>query len=132
MRFLSGEILKDHFKNKLFSHLFVTFLRRKIWTCWGQIVSYLTPPSNSIEQKLTEDNNAKVFLDFNKKYVGSYYCSALGNMPLKANWNSVFDGLLFIKTSYPPALSTYKNMDSSISDSQTFAVLGGLKITEKR
>jgi erythromycin esterase-like protein len=121
-----GEILKDHFKNKLYSIAFSSY-EGEYGLVGDKSFPILTPPSNSIEQKLTEDNNAKVFLDFNKKYVGSYYCSALGNMPLKANWNSVFDGLLFIKTSYPPVLSTYKNMDSSTSDSQTFAVLGGVK-----
>lgn len=124
-----GEILKNYFKSKIYSLAFSSY-EGEYGIVGGKSFSILSPPLNSIEKKLAEDNNVKVFLDFDKKDMMSYYCSALGNMPIKANWNSIFDGLLFIRTSYAPIFSKYKNADSSVSDSETFTVSGVIKDAE--
>lgn len=124
-----GEILKNHFKNKIYSLAFSSY-EGEYGIVGAKPFSILSPPLNSIEKKLAEDKNVKVFLDFDKKDMRSYYCSALGNMPIKANWNSIFDGLLFIKRSYAPILSAYKNTDGSASDSQTFTISGVIKDAE--
>jgi hypothetical protein len=39
---------------------------------------------------------------------------------------------LFIKTSYPPALSVYQNTDNSAGDSQTFTISGEIKDAESK
>ncbi|WP_166920161.1 erythromycin esterase family protein [Flavobacterium poyangense] len=118
-----GEILKDHFKSKIYSIAFSSF-EGEYGIAAGKSFPILTPPSNSIEQTLAQGNNNKVFLDFDKKFMGKYYCSALGNMPLKANWNSIFDGLFFIKTAFAPPLNSYKSQDISSADSQNFSISG--------
>ncbi|OOV28415.1 hypothetical protein BXU11_00145 [Flavobacterium sp. LM5] len=125
-----GEILKNHFKNKIYSLAFSSY-EGEYGIVGDKPFTILSPPLNSIEKKLAEDNNVKVFLDFDKKDTRSYYCSALGNMPIKANWNSVFDGLLFIKTSYAPIYSKYIRTDGSTSDSGTFTVSGVIKDAER-
>jgi erythromycin esterase-like protein len=124
-----GEILKNHFKDKIYSLAFSSY-EGEYGIVGDKPFSILSPPLNSIEKKLAEDNNIKVFLNFDKKDMKSYYCSALGNMPIKANWNSIFDGLLFIKTSYAPTLGAYKNADDSAYDSQTFTISGVIKDAE--
>jgi len=118
-----GEILKDHFKDKIYSLAFSSY-EGEYGLVGEKTFPILMPPSNSIEQKMVADNNTKVFVDFDKNDTRSYYCSVLGNMPLKANWNAVFDGLLFIKKSYPPVLTAYPNMDSTNSEAQTFSIAG--------
>jgi hypothetical protein len=124
-----GEILKNHFKDKIYSLAFSSY-EGEYGIVGDNPFLILSPPLNSIEKKLVEDNNIKVFLDFDKKDMRSYYCSALGNMPIKANWNSIFDGLLFIKTSYSPTFCAYKSTDASDSDSQTFTISGIIKDSE--
>jgi erythromycin esterase-like protein len=124
-----GEILKNHFKDKIYSLAFSSY-EGEYGIVGDKPFSILSPPLNSIEKKLVDDNSIKVLLDFDKKDMRSYYCSALGNMPIKANWNSIFDGLIFIKTSYAPTLCAYKNADGSASDSQTFTISGVIKDSE--
>ena len=126
-----GEILKNHFKSKLYSIAFSSY-EGEYGLVGGKLFPILTPPSSSVEQELVETKNTKVFLDYDKKDTRSYYSSALGNMPIKANWNAVFDGLLFIKTSYPPVWNAYKNTDVSSGDSQTFVVSGEIKDAENQ
>lgn len=120
-----GEILKVHFKNKLYSIAFTSYEGN-----YGIIGTtnypFFDPPANSIEQKLINNGNDMVFLDFDKKDVGSYYCSALGNMPLKTKWNQVFDGLIFIRKSYPPKPIT-SDKKSGNNMLESFSVLGNIK-----
>ncbi|RUT71516.1 hypothetical protein D0817_06470 [Flavobacterium cupreum] len=118
-----GEFLKNHFKSKIYSIAFSSF-EGEYGIAEGKSYPILTPPAKSVEQTLAQDSNDKIFLNFDKKFMGKYYCSALGNMPLKANWNSIFDGLIFIKTAFAPPLSSYKTRDISSADSQNFSISG--------
>lgn len=121
-----GELLKNHFKDKLYSIAFSSYEGD-----YGFIgirnYPILQPPVNSIEHQLTSNENTKVFFGFDKKDTTSYYCSALGNLPIKAKWNQVFDGLLFIKKSYPPKPGI---LDTASTALESFTVSG--KITDKK
>jgi erythromycin esterase-like protein len=118
-----GIFLKDSFKKELYSIAFSSFEGN-----YGVVDSkqfpILKPPTNSIEQQLFDTKNEKVFLDFDKSDNKSYYCSALGNIPIKANWNQIFDGLLFVKTAYQPEARTYEKSNILENSSVSFAITG--------
>ncbi|WP_445711200.1 erythromycin esterase family protein [Flavobacterium sp.] len=99
-----GKLLKEYFKEKIYSIAFSSYEGN-----YGMInaTSYpiLTPPENSIEKQLSEFDT--VFVEFNKENNDLFYCSALGNMPIKGNWQKSFDALVFIKKSYQPELRKY-------------------------
>ncbi|MDO6853852.1 erythromycin esterase family protein [Cellulophaga lytica] len=102
-----GEILKAHFKDNMYSIAFSSYDGK-----WGEVGNkpypFLTPPENSIEKELVDLKYRNAFLEFKNFDAKEYYCSALGNLPLKANWAKIFDGLVFIKTSYSSNARKYE------------------------
>ncbi|WP_291869885.1 erythromycin esterase family protein [Maribacter sp.] len=101
-----GEILKEHFKDEMYSIAFSSYDGE--WGVAGEKpYPFLAPPENSIEKELTTLNLEKAFIELTNIEPKYYYCSALGNLPLEANWEAIFDGLVFIKTSYPPEIREY-------------------------
>jgi erythromycin esterase-like protein len=108
-----GGYLKDFFKDQVFSIAFSSF-EGNYGLVDDKQLPILKPPLNSIEQQLVA--NDKVFFEFNKNDTYSYYCSAFGNIPIKAKWNQVFDGLVFIKKAYQPEIRTYEKTSNLNND----------------
>lgn len=101
-----GKILKEHFGEQLYSLAFSSY--DGSYGLIGTPVQSLTPvepPHGSIEHMLKEQGYEYAFVNFNKQNAQEkFYSSALGNLPILAPWQKIFDGLFFIKTSYPPTL----------------------------
>ncbi|QRE26977.1 erythromycin esterase family protein, partial [Flavobacterium psychrophilum] len=118
-----GIFLKDYFKNEMYTIAFSSFEGS-----YGVVDSkqYLIPkpPASSVEQQLFDTKKEKVFLDFDKSDNTNFYCSALGNIPIKANWNQMFDGLLFVKTAYQPETRTYEKSNILENSSNSFVITG--------
>ncbi|HTN46838.1 MAG TPA: erythromycin esterase family protein [Flavipsychrobacter sp.] len=67
-----------------------------------------SPPVNSIEEKTFGTKKNKLLIG-NNNFREETYCSALGYIPMLANWSCVFDGICFIDTSYPAQNTIYKD-----------------------
>ncbi len=100
-----GVILKNHFKDKLYSIAFSSF-EGNYGVVNTKPYPILTPPSSSIELQLS--TNDKVFFEFDIFSSSSFYSSILGNIPLKNKWQESFDALVFIRESYQPITRTYE------------------------
>ena len=102
-----GAILKEHFKDSVYSIAFSS-----IEGSYGVVNTkpypIFVPPTSSIENQLFNNNNNKVFFEFDNSNSSSFYSSILGNIPIKNKWDTSFDALLFIKKSYPPVARTYE------------------------
>ncbi|VXB16635.1 putative outer membrane protein [Flavobacterium sp. 9AF] len=103
-----GKILKEYFKENIYTIAFSSFEGN-----YGMVNSILypilTPPENSVEKQLSEYNIA--FFEFDVQNKVPFYSSILGNMPIKGNWQTSFDALVFIKKSYPPVVRKYEESD---------------------
>lgn len=98
-----GRVLRDHFGQALYSIAFSS-LEGEFGMLGTRPVSMsvLSPPAGSVERVLAVNNYA--FVDYRLlKEELYFYSSALGNLPIRAPWPKIFDGLFFIKTSYPPS-----------------------------
>jgi erythromycin esterase-like protein len=99
-----GRILKQYFGNSLYSLGFSSFEGT-----FGMVghapmsLEKVQPPQGSIERELVAADNQQAIINFNKNTNQKFYSSALGNLPMYAPWQHIFDGLFFIKTSYPPS-----------------------------
>ncbi|MBY0434549.1 MAG: carboxypeptidase-like regulatory domain-containing protein, partial [Cyclobacteriaceae bacterium] len=99
-----GKLLKSYFWNDLYSISFSSF-DGSFGMLGYSPTSFetITPPQGSIEASLVAQNYPMSFVDFTSMPSSKFYCSAMGNVPLYAPWKNIFDGHLFIKTSYPPS-----------------------------
>ncbi len=109
-----GQILKETYGDKLFSLAFTSFEGKYSNFMYDKIFPVLQPPKNSIEFKLKKQG-VKEKLVFLEHIDNKFYVSALGYIPLYANWNSVFDGLYFIEKMYPPKYSEYDSNEEKLS-----------------
>ena len=101
-----GKILKTHFGDKLYSLAFSSY-QGTYGRVGYEIDTLPTPPGGSVEAAMNDRGYANAFVDFSHKAHGSFYASPLGNLPILAPWQEIFDGLMFVNTSYPPAFSQY-------------------------
>jgi erythromycin esterase-like protein len=99
-----GRILKKQFGETLYSLAFSSY-EGKFGMVGHEPMSLekIPPPEGSIEVELVKNNLPMAIVNFNKTKNQKFYSSALGNLPLFAPWQHIFDGLFFIKTSYPPS-----------------------------
>lgn len=118
-----GGFVKQLFKEQMYSIAFSSF-EGDYGLVDTKPFTLLTPPQNSIEQLLVANGNEKIFVEFDKNDTTSYFCSAFGNIPFKAKWNAIFDGLLFIKKSYQPKTRTYSKNITSTNIDEEFVVSG--------
>ncbi len=102
-----GHLLSPKFKEQLYSIAFTS--SEGSWGIVGETsIPIQTPPENSIENLLAKNKIEKAFIDLDKSFPSkNFYCSAFGYVPFRAQWNTVFDGLFFIKKSYPPEHKSY-------------------------
>lgn len=100
-----GKILKDKYKNKLYSIAFTSFEGEYKGT-YDKNFKIAEAPKNSIEKKL---QNAKkhTLIDLNQYKHKEFYASVLGYLPLLANWQTIFDGIYYIPKMYPPTYIEY-------------------------
>ena len=126
-----GELLKKHFGEQIYSIAFSS-LEGQYGIVDEKPFPILKPPFNSIEQQLYDKPNSKTFFEFNKNENNSYYCSALGNIPFKAKWGFIFDGLLFIKKSYQPELRSYPKPVINNSKEEVFSIVGIITDSKNR
>ncbi|CAM4048948.1 MULTISPECIES: erythromycin esterase family protein [Flavobacterium] len=103
-----GKLLKEHFKEKMYTIAFSSY-EGNYGIVNSNTYPILTPPENSIEKQLS--NQDKAFFEFDDEKKESFYCLALGNMPIKGNWQTNFDALVFIKKSYQPSVRKYNESD---------------------
>jgi erythromycin esterase-like protein len=124
-----GELLKKHFGNQVYSIAFSTY-EGQYGIVDDKSFPILKPPSNSIENQFFNKSNQKTFFEFIKNDNNSFYCSALGNIPFKAKWSFIFDGLLFIRKSYQPETRTYQKLIPQDNYEELFFIDG--KITDSK
>ena len=103
-----GKILKEYFKENIYTIAFSSF-EGDYGIVNSTFYPILTPPVNSIEKQLSEYN--KAFFEFDIQNKVPFYSSILGNMPIKGNWQTSFDAIVFIKKSYPPVIRKYDESD---------------------
>ncbi|ENI5460067.1 erythromycin esterase family protein [Flavobacterium psychrophilum] len=124
-----GQILKNYFKDFLYSLAFSSYEGE-----YGMVndkkFPILTPPKLSVEKQLYNTKNEKVFFNYNSETQDAFYSSALGNLPMKAKWNAIFDGLIFIKTSYQPEFRTYEKSVFFNSETTNFKI--SVKISDSK
>ncbi|WP_291966329.1 carboxypeptidase-like regulatory domain-containing protein [Maribacter sp.] len=110
-----GQILKEKYGSKLFSLAFTSYEGLYYDFSVQQIIPILQPPFKSIES------------DFKKKSFKSdlyvlddiphqFYSSALGYLPLSANWENIFDGIYYIENMYPPEYIDYSDKTTEITN----------------
>ena len=136
-----GQFLKDFFKEKIYSIAFSSYEGDFGLVGNNKPTPILTPPVNSIENKLS--HSSKAFFEFDITDATPFYSSILGNIPFKNVWHNSFDALLFIKKSYPPKIRTYEKSDfitnkiisykitGKISDSKDNSPISNAEITIK-
>ncbi|MFC3972610.1 carboxypeptidase-like regulatory domain-containing protein [Maribacter confluentis] len=108
-----GQILKENYGDKLFSLAFTSYEGNYLDIFHDNILPILNAPTNSIESKLIKQG-AKEKLKFLENIDDKFYSSALGYIPLYANWNNVFDGIYFIEKMYPPIYSEYDSHEEKL------------------
>ena len=118
-----GQMLKNYFKDTMYSLAFSSY-DGEYGVVNDKKFPMLTPPEQSIEKQLYDTKSEKVFFNYNSENQEGFYSSALGNIPLKAKWNNIFDGLLFITTSYQPESRTYDKSIFLNTDDTTFKISG--------
>lgn len=118
-----GGLLKKYFKDEIYSIAFSSY--EGLYGCVdSRSFPILTPPENSIELQSIKKGYSKAFFEFDKKDTNLYYCSALGNIPIKARWNVIFDGLFFIKKSYQPEARLFEKGNYAQAESDSFVING--------
>ncbi len=105
-----GKILKSHFGDQLYSVAFSSF-EGAYGMVGDESLTIVTPPKGSVEYELNATNHEFAFVDYSQIKSGMFYSSVLGNLPILAPWQDIFDGLLYIKTAYPPDFISYKEAD---------------------
>ncbi|MBE8727866.1 erythromycin esterase family protein [Flavobacterium hungaricum] len=118
-----GGLLKNYFKDQIYSIAFSSY-EGQYGLVDGKVFPILTPPKNSIEQQLVTEGHYKTFVEFDQRDPNSFYCSAFGNIPIKAKWSSIFDGILFLKKSYQPETRTFEKEAFSDNQKDVFIVTG--------
>lgn len=118
-----GQLLKTHYEDDLYSIAFSNY-EGEYGFVGEESFPILKPPLNSIEKRLVDLGFKNVFLELKNFQSEDYYCSVLGNIPIMANWANIFDGLIFIKTTYPPKLRKYGE-STYISKSKTYSYIEG-------
>jgi erythromycin esterase-like protein len=115
-----GQVLKNHFGDNVYSLAFSSFEGN-----FGMLgfppksLKPIEPPAKSIEKYLVDKNFDFAFVDYsNSRNADYFYSSALGNLPIEADWPKIVDGLFFIKSSYPPSLP----VASDATDSPTIKI----------
>ena len=99
-----GQLLAGHFGKSLYSIAFSSYegsfgLLEEVPVS----LASLRPPAESIESALINKALTTAFVDFKGRNKETFfYSSAFGNLPIYAQWASMFDGHFFIKTSFPP------------------------------
>ncbi len=131
-----GRILKDHFGSAVYSISFSSFEGEFGMMGFNSTsLKSIQPPVESIEYELAESGNNYTFVDYRAKKDESYfYSSALGNLPIFAPWQKLFDGLLFIKTSHAPSFPTnkIKEFDYQVNQNKIKQTTKTTKINVKR
>lgn len=99
-----GKILKEYYKEKLFSLGFTAYTGKYRDFKHEISIPILTPPENSIETDLYREKKQGIFFlnDYSKE---EFYCSSLGYVPFLMNWKKVYDGIYFIPEMYPPEIT---------------------------
>ncbi len=100
-----GRILKDHFGPSVYSMSFSSFEGEFGMLGFNSTsMRSIHPPIGSIEYELHSKGYNYAFIDYSQvKEESAFYSSALGNLPIFAPWQKIFDGLFFINTSYTPS-----------------------------
>lgn len=105
----TGKILKDYYKDELFSIAFTTYSGNYL----GQhdtALPILTPPINSLESDLFSKNSPTILVDLKEYPKNEFYSSTLGYLPLLMKWKNVYDGIFYIPKMHPPEKITYKKV----------------------
>lgn len=118
-----GGFLKDYFKDQIYSIAFSSY-EGTYGRVDGKTFPILTPPENSIEQQHVNKGYSKAFFEFDKKDTSLYYCSAFGNIPIKAKWNTIFDGFVFLKKSYQPETRIFEQETYPDTKKDVFVING--------
>lgn len=111
-----GRLLKDYFGTDIYSLAFSSYDGDfGILGSEPTPLKPIQPPKGSIEYELIKNKIA--FVDYNNKNINtSFYSSALANLPVLAPWHKIFDGLFFIKTSFPPSFPEIDESDNYSSN----------------
>ena len=112
-----GQILKDHFGGDMYSLAFSSYEGEYGLIIEDRRFRVLTPPKESLESILHTQGYDLAVVDYSKSGLQQqwFYSSPLGNLPIYAQWASIFDGLVFMKTVEPPQPREYKDQQAELS-----------------
>ncbi|WP_282031304.1 erythromycin esterase family protein [Winogradskyella eximia] len=102
-----GKILKEYYKNRLYSVAFTSFGGNYLGV-HEKNFKVLQSTQNSIEYNLNKLKKDNVLIDLKQYEDKEFYASVLGYLPLFAKWEMVFDGIYYIPSMYPPHFVEYK------------------------
>lgn len=113
-----GKILKDKFKNRLYSLAFTSYQGNYgIENDSSLLFQILPPPEKSIEAALTKKDVDYAFVDYrNNDLPQFFYSSPLGYLPVRARWEQIYDGMVFIKEMQPLTLQNHQHAQSAEPD----------------
>lgn len=112
-----GQILKDHFGGDMYSLAFSSYEGEYGLIIEDRRFRVLTSPKESLESILHTQGYDLALVDYSKSGLQQqwFYSSPLGNLPIYAQWASIFDGLVFMKTVEPPQPREYKDQQAELS-----------------
>ncbi|WP_396635984.1 erythromycin esterase family protein [Maribacter sp. R77961] len=123
-----GQILKQKYGDKLFSLAFTSYEGTYRNFMHDNVLPILAPPENSFEKTLKKEN-IKEKLVVLEDSEAKFYTSVLGYIPLYAHWNTIFDGIYYIKKMAPPVFIEYGSERELISVANTSNTING-RITD--
>lgn len=109
-----GQIAKSYFGDSLYSLAFSSFKGKFGIATSRYLQEMVTPPKGSIEFELVEKGLKNVVVDY-RQLGEKFYSSVLGNLPVYANWQYIFDGLYFLHDAYPPQAIEYLDQYEELS-----------------
>lgn len=117
-----GKILKKELGDSIYSIAFSSY-EGKFGMLGGEEFDFsqVQAPNKSLEKELVDHNIPIALVDFQHatKRIAPFYLSALGNIPLMAEWQNIFDAVVFIKTTNKPQLDEQVNDNLYTLDSVT-------------
>ncbi|MEQ9168798.1 MAG: erythromycin esterase family protein, partial [Fulvivirga sp.] len=114
-----GKYLKKHFGDQLYSLAFSSYQGS-----YGMVLDasdhypLVTPPDGSIEAEMASRGKENSIIDYVSEQSKSkwFYSSALGNLPIYAQWRTIFDGLYFMKSLEPASPRKFEDQQKSLSE----------------
>ena len=126
-----GKILKEHYKDQLYSLAFTSFSGNYLGSHEAE-TPILAPPHNSIESDLFSKQSPIALIDLKKYPKEEFYSSNLGYLPILMKWKNVYDGIYYIPKMYPPQMISYKKTSKNKTEVSDEIKISGVVLDQSK